>query len=43
MSTKLPQSSYYVAMGRRFCWRSLLKVYLPQAVNMFCFFEGDLG
>ncbi|CAI2195553.1 14690_t:CDS:1, partial [Funneliformis geosporum] len=43
MLTKLPQKSLCVAMRRRFRWRSLLKVHPPQAVNKFCFFEGDLG
>ncbi|CAI2193966.1 7913_t:CDS:2, partial [Funneliformis geosporum] len=42
MSTKLPQSKRYAAIGRPFHWRSLLKVYPLQAVNIFCFFEGDL-
>ncbi|CAI2201774.1 1492_t:CDS:1, partial [Funneliformis geosporum] len=43
ISTKLPQKSLYVAMERWFHWRSLLKIHPPQAVNKFCFFEGDLG
>ncbi|CAI2199933.1 18113_t:CDS:1, partial [Funneliformis geosporum] len=43
MSTKFPQKSRCVAMGRRIHWRSLLKEHPSQAVNKFCFFEGDLG